>query len=275
MIGIFDSGFGGLTVMKEYLKRYPEFDYLYLGDQANSPYGARSAELVNQLLQKNVAFLIKKGAKLIIVACNTASAEALRQVQQIYKGNPPILGVLVPAVEEALRSTRFGRIGVMATRGTVKSGAYEREIQKYAPKLYKPADKRALKMVLVTSQACPLLVPLIEEGLIDHGITRMILKTYLRPFKNAHVDTLILGCTHYPLLLRDIQRIMGRQVKIISSATAAAEAIGDYFKRHPEVKAFLGLGGTRKYLTTDSAERFTNFGSLFLGQKIQGQRVEF
>ena len=130
MIGIYDSGFGGLTVMKEYLKKYPEYDYIYLGDQANAPYGSHSEERVNKLVVQNIDFLVKKGCKLIIVACNTASADALRHVQQIYKGNPTILGVLVPAVEEALKLTRFGNIGVIGTRGTIKSDAYKRELNK-------------------------------------------------------------------------------------------------------------------------------------------------
>ncbi len=274
MIGIFDSGFGGLTVMKEYLKKYPDFDYVYLGDQANMPYGSRSPELVNKLVVQNVEFLIKKGCKLIVVACNTASADALRHVQGIYKGKLTILGVLVPAVEEALRRTRFGRIGVIGTRGTIGSGAYERELKKYESDLYKPSDKRAFSKVEVTEKACPLLVPLIEEGMIKAAVTRMVLKTYLRPLKHANVDTLILGCTHYPLLQKEIERMMGKQIRVISSAKAAADAIGDYFKRHPDVEKGLSRKGKRIYCTTDNPERFSDLGSKFLGQKISGERVE-
>ncbi len=273
MIGIFDSGFGGLTLMKEYLKKYPEFDYVYLGDQANLPYGSRSRENVIELVKRNVAFLVGQGCRLIIVACNTASADALREVQKIYQGKPVILGVLVPAVEAALGCTRFGRIGLIATRSTVLSGAYEREILKYAPALYRPKNKRALPKVEVHSEACPLLVPLIEEGMESHPVTRMMLKKYLRPLKNASVDTLILGCTHYPLLQPDIQRIMGKRVWVISSATAATEALGPYFERHPELRQALSTGGTRRYLTTDSPERFSDLGSRFLGQKIRGEKT--
>jgi len=274
MIGIFDSGFGGLTVMREYLKKYPDFDYVYLGDQANMPYGSRSPELVNKLLVQNVEFLAKKGCKLIIVACNTASADALRHVQNIYKGKPVILGVLVPAVEEALRSTRFGRIGVIGTRGTVNSKAYERELKKYEKDLYKPSDKRALHKVKVTQKACPLLVPLIEEGMVKSTITRMTLRTYLRPLKHTHVDTLILGCTHYPLLQKDIKRMMGKNCKVISSAKAAADAIEDYFKRHPKLEKSLSKKGKRTYYTTDCPERFSDLGSRFLGEKIEGEKIE-
>lgn len=274
MIGIFDSGFGGLTVMREYLKRYPEYDYLYLGDQANSPYGSHSADHVNKLVVQNVDFLAKRGCKLIIVACNTASAEALRHVQQIHKGSPAILGVLIPAAEEALRATRLGTIGVIGTRGTIASGAYERELNKLAPTLCKPTDKKAVKTIQIHTQACPLLVPLVEEGMTDSSITRSLLKKYLRPLKAAHVDTLILGCTHYPLLQKDIQRIMGKQCAVISSSKAAVDSIGGWLERHSDVEKTLSRNGTRTYLTTDSAERFSDLGGRFLGQKIVGEKVE-
>ncbi len=295
MIGIFDSGFGGLTVMREYLKRYPEYDYVYLGDQANAPYGNHSQDHVNKLVVQNVDFLAKKGCKLIIIACNTASAEALRHVQSLrICGNsgisemsgknpasrsslayPSILGVLIPAAEEALKATRFGTIGVIGTRGTISSGAYERELNKLATTLYKPTDKRANSKVRIVTQACPLLVPLVEEGMIDSAPTNMILKKYLMPLKAAHVDTLVLGCTHYPFLQAPIQRIMGKQVKLISSSLASVDAIGDWLKRHKDVEKSLSRKGTRTYYTTDCPERFSDLGSKFLGQKIKGEKVEF
>ena len=276
MIGIFDSGIGGLTVMKEYLKKYPDFDYLYLGDQANAPYGPHSRERVETLTLRNIDFLVKKGCQLIIVACNTASADALRTAQQKYKSRPVILGVIVPAVEEALKKSRFGNIGVIGTRGVIRSQAYERELKKYGV-LYAPSDKRARPIeagVKVYPQACPLLVPLIEEGLLNHPATRMILRNYLRPLKHAHIDTLILGCTHYPLLQKEIARMMGRQCLIISSAKAAADAIEPYFKAHPELPKKLGKGGKRRYLTTDSPERFAEIGGRFLGEKIAVEKID-
>ena len=273
MIGIFDSGFGGLTVMKEYLKKYPEYDYMYLGDQANTPYGSHSAERVNKLVSKNIDFLVKKGCKLIIVACNTASADALRHVQGVYKGKPVILGVLVPACEEALRSTRFGNIGVIGTRGTINSDAYNRELNKYASDLYKPEDKRANKQIKIYQKACPLLVPLVEEGMIKSVVTRMMLKKYLRPLKHAHIDTLILGCTHYPLLEKEIARIMGKNCKVISSANSAVDAIGEYFVKHPDTEKLITRKSTRTYYTTDCPERFEDLGSRFLGEKIKGEKV--
>lgn len=273
MIGIFDSGFGGLTVMKEYLKKYPEFDYIYLGDQANSPYGPHSKERVEFLTLKGIDYLVGQGCKLIIVACNTASADALRTAQEKYKGKPVILGVIVPAVEEVLKESRFGNIGLIATRSTVNSKAYERELEKYGA-MYEKKDKRARDQVKVYSQACPLLVPLIEEGMIKNPATRMILKNYLRPLKHCKIDTLILGCTHYPLLEKEIQRMMGKNCKVISSASAAVRAIESYFERHLELKDKLSKGGSRRYLTTDSAKRFIELGSHFLGQKIEVVKIE-
>lgn len=272
MVGIFDSGFGGLTVMKEYLKKYPDFDYFYLGDQANNPYGAHSKERVEALTLKSIDFLVEQGCELIIVACNTASADALRAAQQKYQGKPVILGVLIPAVEAALKTSRFGNIGLIATRSTVESGAYARELEKYQS-LYEPQDKRARDQIKLYSQACPLLVPHIEEGLIDHPATRMILRNYLRPLKNAHVDTLILGCTHYPLLQQEIGRMMGKNCQVISSSQASVEAIGTYFERHPELLEKLSKGGTRRYLTTDCAERFAELGGRFLGQNIEVEKI--
>ena len=273
MIGIFDSGFGGLTVLKEYLRKYPQYDYIYLGDQANTPYGAKSPETLNKLVVQNVEFLVKKGCKLIIFACNTASAEALREVQKKYRGNPTILGVLVPAVEEALKSTRYGNIGVIGTRGTVDSGAYEKELKKYEPDLYHPQDSKANPHVRVYQQACPLLVPLVEEGMSHSVVTRMVLKSYLAPLKHAHIDTLILGCTHYPLLEKEIQKRMGKNCRIISSAKAAADAIENYFERHPEVEKGLSRNGEHIFYTTDCPDRFEKLGSRFLGQKIRGEKI--
>ena len=259
--------------MKEYLKKYPEFDYVYLGDQANAPYGPHSKERVEELTMRNIDFLAKKGCELIIVACNTASADALRVVQQKYKGKPVILGVIVPAVEKALEASRFGNIGVIGTRGVIKSEAYERELDKYGV-LYSKTDKRGRETVKVYTQACPLLVPLIEEGLLDHPATRMILKNYLRPLKHATIDTLILGCTHYRLLQKEIERLMGKNCLVISSAKAAADAIESYFEAHPKLLEKLSKGGKRHYLTTDSAERFAEIGGKFLGEKIKVEKVD-
>ena len=249
--------------MKEYLKKYPEYDYIYLGDQANMPYGSHSPDRLNKLVVQNIDYLVKKGCKLIIIACNTASADALRKIQEIYKGKPTILGVIVPAAEEALQKTRFGNIGIIGTQGTINSNAYQREM-----------GKKSDKKIKLYQQPCPLLVPLIEEGLLKSTPTKMILKNYLRPLKNAHVDTLILGCTHYPLLQKEIERMMGKNCQVISSSKAAVNAIEDYFKRHPEVEKSISKKGKRTYYTTDCPEKFESLGSQFLGEKIKGEKVE-
>ncbi|MBI5411958.1 glutamate racemase [Candidatus Peregrinibacteria bacterium] len=293
MIGIFDSGVGGLTVMKEFLKRFPDFDYLYLGDQANVPYGSRSPELINRLVEKNAAWMIQHGCQLIIIACNTASAEALRHAQQIYKGTPVILGVLVPAVEAALAATKNGNIGVIGTRGTIASHAYEREIAKRAGVIEgannsnrkgedvgvkgegEDVDPRLqYGMTRVYPEACPLLVPLIEEGWAEKPETTMILKKYLRPLKSCHIDTLILGCTHYPILEKKIRRIMGKNVAIVNSGEASAEAMKSYLDRHPDVCSELTRNSEHKFYTTDDPERLNEQGLLFLGKKIKAQKAE-
>jgi len=258
--------------MREYFKKYPDFDYMYLGDQANSPYGPHSKERVEKLTLAGIEFLVKKGCELIIVACNTASADALKTAQEKYKGKPVILGVLVPAVEEALKQSRLGNIGVIGTRGVIASGAYERELEKYGV-LYIPEDKKSRDKIKVYSQACPLLVPLVEEGLLHHPATRMILKNYLRPLKHAKIDTLILGCTHYPLLEKEIARIMGKNCRVISSARAATKAIEPYFDNHPELLKKLSRGGKQVFYTTDSPERFREIGSRFLKQSIKVEKV--
>lgn len=273
MIGFFDSGFGGLTVMKEYLKKYPEFDYIYLGDQANNPYGQLSKERVETLSLKGIDYLVKRGCELIIVACNTASADALRKAQEKYKGTPVILGVIIPTIEEALEKSRFGNIGLIATKSTVESKAYERELMKNI-NLYQKTDKRGREKAKLYSQACPLLVPLIEEGLIEHPATRMILKKYLRPLKNSNIDSLILGCTHYPLLEKEIKRVVGSQCEVISSSKASALAIEDYFKKHSDLKNKLGKNGKRQFLTTDCPKRFQEIGSRFLGLNIKVDKIE-
>jgi len=274
MIGIFDSGFGGLTVLRDYLKKYPNYDYMYLTDQANSPYGSHSRERVSKLVVQNVDFLVKKGCKLIIIACNTASANALREVQKKYRGKPAILGVLVPAVEEALKATRYGNIGVIGTRGTISSGSYEIELRKYEKTLYHPKESKAHKNIRVYQEPCPLLVPLAEEGMLHHPVTRILLKGYLKPLKHAHIDVLILGSSHYPFMEAEIKRRMGKNCKVISSATAAVDAIGPYLEKHTDLERSLSRNGEQIFYTTDSPEKFESFGSKFLGRKIIGKKIE-
>ena len=260
MIGIFDSGFGGLSVLKEIQKRLPAYSYCYLGDNARAPYGNRTQQVIYQYTREAVDFLVSKGCSLIIIACNTASAEALRLIQQQYLPQKypaiKVLGVIRPTVEIAALHSKNKRIGVVGTRSTITSGAYAMELHKQN------------KTITVYQQACPLLAPLIEEGWDKKPETAMILKKYVLPLKSAHIDTLLLGCTHYPLIEHLFQKKMGKRISIISSSTSTAEKLIDYLQRHPEVEKKLSQNSSIQFYTTDDIEKFSNLGSRFLGKRI-------
>lgn len=247
MIGIFDSGLGGLTVLKAIQKQLPQYDYIYLGDTARSPYGGHSPETITEYSKQAADWLFNQGCELVIFACHTASASALRTLQQTWltqqPGNKRILGVTIPLAEAAVEVTK-GRVGILATRATVDSKTFVKELKKLKPKLD------------IIQQAAPLLVPLIEEGWIKSTITRHILKTYLRPLKSTNVDTLILGCTHYPWLEPMIKEIMGKQTKIIEAGPIVAAKLKEYLNRHPEIETKLSKGKTLKMATTDDPLRF-------------------
>jgi glutamate racemase len=258
MIGVFDSGFGGLTILKHFLKELPEYDYLYLGDNARTPYGNRSTETLIGFSRQAVDYLFAKGCTLIIVACNTASSNVLRSLQEEYLRKPKvtdrkILGVIKPLAEEAARTSKNGRIGVVGTRSTINSKSYETELTSLNPDLK------------VFGQACPLLVPLIEENWYKKPETRMILKKYLRFLKGCDIDTLILGCTHYPFLYKDFCRMMGKRVQVLHPGEILAASLKNYLERHPEIETLLTRKGTRQYGTTDDGEKFQKMGSEFLG----------
>lgn len=265
MIGIFDSGFGGLTVLKEILKHVPQYSYTYFGDNARMPYGNKSEETIYRYTREAVDFLASKGCKLIIFACNTASAKALRKIQQEYLPQQypaiKVLGVIRPTVEIALEQSKNKAIGVVATRATVNSEAYVHELQKLDPD------------VKVYQQACPLLVPLIEEGWEKKAETRTILKKYLLYIESCHIDTLILACTHYPILQKDFERNMGKNVKIISSAATTAEKLVTYLQHHPEIEQELLRKEDIRFYTSDDVEKFIELGSRFLGRKIKQEEV--
>jgi glutamate racemase len=231
-----------------------------LGDNARAPYGNRTQQVIYQYTREAVDFLVSKGCSLIIIACNTASAEALRLIQQQYlpRKYPSIkvLGVIRPTVEMAAMHSKNKRVGVVGTRSTITSGAYTTELQKQ--------DKN----LTVYPQACPLLVPLIEEGWDKKPETARILKKYILPLKSAHIDTLLLGCTHYPLIADVFQKKMGKHVSIISSSTSAAEKLIDYLRRHPEVETTLPRNPSIQFYTTDDIEKFSSLGSRFLGKRI-------
>lgn len=257
MIGIFDSGYGGLTIMKEVARVLPQYDYLYLGDSARYPYGNRSKETVIQFSGEAMEYLFEQGCQLILVACFTASALALWQLQEKYLRNSKskfrdrkILGVLLPVVEKAATTTKTGRIGVAATRGTVASKSFETELKKLNPK------------AIILQQACPLLVPLIEEHWHEKPETKTILRKYLAPLKSQHPDTLILGCTHYPFLLGDFQRMMGKNVALVNPPQVVAESLIAYLARHSEIESRLTRGKKRVFQTTDQPEKFREFLSM-------------
>jgi glutamate racemase len=260
MIGVFDSGYGGLTVFKAFLGKLPDYDYLYLGDSARAPYGNKSLKVVYEYTRQAVSFLFGRGARLIILACNTASAKALRKIQQewlpAHAPDRRVLGVVIPLAEAAVEASRHGRIGVIGTRATIESRVYDQELHKLRPD------------VKVFGKACPLLVPLVEEGWVAKPETHSILKKYVRPLKNNAIDTLILGCTHYPFLRRDIARIMGKNCRVLDAPGIVADKLTDYLIRHPEIEEKLTRNGSRTFFTTDDPERFKTFGEAFLGRRI-------
>jgi glutamate racemase len=261
MIGVFDSGLGGLTVLRAFLRNLPQHDYLYLGDNARTPYGNKSRDVIYEYTRQAVEFLFERGCILIILACNTTSAKALRKIQQewlpSHYPDRRVLGVVIPHAEAAVEATRYGRIGVIGTRATIESRVYEQELGKL---------RNDLK---VYGLACPLLVPLVEEGWVGRPETNRILKKYLRHLKDRKMDTLILGCTHYPFLQKDIERIMGKNCKVLNGPEIVADKLEDYLHRHPELESRLTRNGEVTYFTTNDPARFKLFGEKFLGQRIR------
>ncbi|MEI8103367.1 MAG: glutamate racemase [Candidatus Moraniibacteriota bacterium] len=264
-IGIFDSGFGGLNIMRGIVRALPEYDFVYLGDTARTPYGTRSQETIYEFTRQAVDFLFSKNCALIIFACNTASSDALRLIQQKYipKRYPDgkALGVLIPIAEVAVSKTSNKRIGVVATESTVSSGAFIREISKLDPEIQ------------VFQNACPLLVPLIESGEIDSEVTEMMLRKYLASLLKQDIDTLILGCTHYGLLENKIKKITGESVTVISEPGIVAEKLADYLERHPEVEERLSKKNKRTFYSTDLTKKFEILGSKFFGKKLEVEKA--
>ena len=274
MIGIFDSGYGGLTVLKACMKVLPQYDYLYLGDNLRVPYGSRSPETIQQFSEDALKFFLKKNTPLTIFACNTASATALPYLQEKYLRAPrvtdrKVLGVIIPVAEKAARMTRNKRIAVIGTRATIASKAYEKELHKIDPS------------IRVFGIETPLLVPLIEEGWHHKPEARSILRKYLAPVKDFAPDVLILGCTHYPMMHDVFEDILGSRVHVLDSSTAVADSLANYLKRHPEIESQLGKNadptkpGTRLFTCTDAPERFADFAQKFLGgEKIEVKKIE-
>ena len=249
-IGIFDSGIGGLTVLKEIMAALPEENTIYLGDTARVPYGIRSPETVTRYSFENTHFLLSQEIKLLVVACNTASAVSLDAVKKEFP--LPVIGVLGPGARAAASATKSRKVGVIGTEATIGSGAYEKAIRKLDPGIE------------VRSLACPLFVPLVEEGWIDNDAAELVAGKYLAPLRGSGIDTLVLGCTHYPLLKSVISAVIGPGVTLIDSATETAKevvAVLDKLKWHRP-----GNGPVvRKYFVTDTPARFEKVGKLFLG----------
>jgi len=263
MIGVFDSGYGGLTVFAELDKKFPKYDFIYFGDNARAPYGSRDQETIYNYTREAVDWLFKEGCELIILACNTASATALRKIQQEYlPENFPekrALGVLIP-VAEAIAASGAKKVGILATEATVKSEAYLREIHKISPDMK------------IVQEAAPRLVPLIESAMIYHSDMSRALKKYLEPFKKENIQNIILGCTHYPLIKHLIQAEMP-EAKIFDSPSVIPESLENYLSRHPEIEQKLSKKGLRRYLTTGDPKTFSNFAKNFLKVEINPERI--
>ena len=252
-IGLFDSGIGGLTVAKELIKTLPSEDIIYLGDTARVPYGTKSGRTVIAYSHSNTEFLISKGVKLLVVACNTASSVSIPSLREEF--DIPVIGVIDPGARKAVSVTKTGKIGVIGTPSTINSSAYKKAIENLNPDIE------------VVSKACPLFVPLADEGWIEGQITESIAREYLDPIKETGIDVLVLGCTHYPLLKYTIQKIMGDQITLVDSAEETASQIKEILVK----KDLLNDNGTqsdRKFYLTDVSETFISVAGRFLGEKI-------
>jgi glutamate racemase len=267
-IGIFDSGYGGLTVMRSIVEALPQYDYLYLGDNARAPYGNRSFETVYQYTLECVNWLFGQGCDLVILACNTASAKALRQIQQVdlpkRNDHKRVLGVIRPTTEQLGNMTKSGVVGVLGTEGTVKSGSYPIEIAKFFPQ------------VVVEQEACPMWVYLVEHNQRTGEGADYFVKQHMDNIfeRNPKIDSLLLACTHYPLLEETILKFLPTGVKLISQGGLVAERLVDYLVRHPEMEARRRRAGTRTFATTDDPRIFEKQGSLFFGESLQAKHIE-
>ncbi len=255
MIGIFDSGVGGLTVARAIMEKIPGYDIIYFGDTAHTPYGTKSPETVIGYSVNNIEFLLSQGASVIVIACNTASSVATAGVLERFA--VPIFEVITPAVELAVSSSKNSRFGVIGTRATITSGIYEKKIIEMQPgaKIY--------------SIACPLLVPLVEEGWLNKPEAAMIIKKYLHPLKTRQIDTLILGCTHYPLLKKIIQRKAGKRVRLIDSSISVAGDIKAYLENHAEVDRQLGKNGKLTLFVSDITDQFEKIAAITLKTNVK------
>ena len=266
-IGIFDSGYGGLTIFKAIREVLPDYDYIYLGDNARTPYGNRSFDAIFKFTTEGVRHLFAQDCKLIIIACNTASAKALRSIQQkILPATYPnhrVLGIIRPSVEELGRDTKTKTVALWATEGTVKSESFAIEIEKYAPGLH------------LIQTACPMLVPLVESGELNGPGTEYFIRKYWEQTcaRSSEIDLLLLACTHYPLLLPVIRNIVPQNVRILVQGDFVAPSLVDYLRRHPEIEMKLSRKGTQQFLTTDHTEGFDRLAEVFLGHPVVSENA--
>lgn len=310
-IGVFDSGYGGLTILREIRRVLPEYDYLYLGDNARAPYGTHSFDVIYRYTLEAVRYLLAQDCALVILACNTASAKALRTIQQkdlllingengdaalngeMRKRN--VLGVIRPTVEAVPGITKTGHVGILGTPATVSSESYVLELNKIVESRNpgtpesRNAGKPESRRMVITQQACPMWVPLIEAGEQNSDGADYFVEKYLREIleKDPQIDTLVLGCTHYPLLMEKIDRFADRiqtananraqtysPIRIIAQGELVAKSLADYLARHAEYREQLSKGGTCRYLTTENAERFAQTATTFLNSPIQAESIQ-
>ena len=268
-IGVFDSGYGGLTILSAIRKLLPEYDYVYLGDNARSPYGTRSFDVINDFTLQAVRYLFSEGCPLVILACNTASAKALREIQQKYlptSEDPSrrVLGVIRPTAEVVGNVTETKHIGIMATPGTISAQSYEVELAKLFPD------------VSVHGQACPMWVPLVEYGESNGEGADFFVQKYLNELleQDKQIDSIVLACTHYPLLRPKIEQYLPEGITLLSQGELVATSLKDYLPRHPEMNDRLTQGGSIRYLTTECPDKFGDLASIFVDEEVNATRVK-
>jgi len=267
-IGIFDSGYGGLTILKSIVDQLPQYDYIYLGDNARTPYGSRSFDVVYEYTRQAVMKLFSMGCQLVILACNTASAKALRSIQQNdlpgFDPSRRVLGVIRPSVEKIPLFTKTGHVGILGTMGTVISDSYPLEIAKISG-----------NQITVTQEACPMWVPLVENEEISNPAADYFVQKNINNLfrKDADIDTVILGCTHYPLLLPTILKYLPSHVTLIDQGPIVANSLEDYLLRHPEIEQNCSKGSSIRFLTTESDEIFKSRAGMYFGRPISAEKI--
>ena len=266
-IGIFDSGYGGLTILEKIRNLLPQYDYIYLGDNARTPYGTRSYDVVYEFTKESVKKLFEMGCPMVILACNTASAKALKTIQSedlpVWNPEKRVLGVIRPTIEVISDITKTRHVGILGTAGTIQSKSYPIEIKKISPD------------ITVHGEACPLWVPLVENSEYDAPGADYFVQKYLSDLlkKDKDIDTIVLGCTHYPLLLPKIKQFIPKGIHIISQGQIVADSLLDYLRRHPEMEERITTSGSCKFFTTEAVAKFQKSAALFLREIVDAERI--